>query len=70
MAPAAAIRSKKAAKRVIPASKITKKTSNAVNKANKTSKAKKALKATKVKIPPSREDILIYDTLSGIISSN
>ncbi|KAF6220298.1 hypothetical protein HO133_003430 [Letharia lupina] len=68
MAPAAATRSKKAAKRVTPASKVTKKTSNAANKANKAPKAKKAPKATKAKTPPPREDILVHDTSSGTMS--
>ena len=70
MASAAVTRSKKAVKRVTPAFKVIKKTFNAVNKVNKAPKAKKALKATKAKIPPSREDILIHDTSSGIISSD
>ncbi|KAF6227513.1 hypothetical protein HO173_012253 [Letharia columbiana] len=54
MAPAAATRSKKAATRVTPASKVTKKTSNAANKAPKAPKAKKATKA-KTPPPPRRD---------------
>ncbi|KAF6220462.1 hypothetical protein HO133_002894 [Letharia lupina] len=62
MAPAATTRSKNAAKRVTPASKVIKKTSKAAKK------APKAKKATKAKTPPPREEIVVYKTSSSTIS--
>ena len=55
-------------KYITPASKIIKKTFNVVNKVSKAPKAKKASKTIKAKIPSPRENILIYNILSGIIS--
>ncbi|KAF6238815.1 hypothetical protein HO173_003322 [Letharia columbiana] len=56
MAPAAAPRSKNAAKRVTPASKVTKKTSKAANK------------APKAETPPPREEIVVHETSPSTIS--